>query len=216
MTAMSIEVNDESGEGIDAERVAALARFVLDRLRVHPQAELSVLAVDVATMSSLHQQWMDEEGPTDVLSFPMDELRPGTDDEDPEPGLLGDVVLCPAVAAQQAAAAGHPTAQELDLLTTHGILHLLGYDHAEPDEEREMFGLQTELLGGWAEASAKCPPTCCSSPSCWWRSRGSSPEPRPHSRGSPAPPPRSSSRRDVGGRTVCSKCSRTRPATSTS
>jgi probable rRNA maturation factor len=82
----------------------------------------------------------------------MDELRPGTDDEDPEPGLLGDVVLCPAVAAQQAAAAGHPTAQELDLLTTHGILHLLGYDHAEPDEEREMFGLQTELLRGWVEA----------------------------------------------------------------
>ena len=78
MTAVSIEVNDESGESIDAERVAALARFVLDRLRVHPQAELSVLAVDVATMSSLHQQWMDEEGPTDVLSFPMDELRPGT------------------------------------------------------------------------------------------------------------------------------------------
>jgi probable rRNA maturation factor len=152
VTAMSIEVNDESGEGIDAERVAALARFVLDRLRVHPQAELSVLAVDVATMSSLHQQWMDEDGPTDVLSFPMDELRPGTDDEDPEPGLLGDVVLCPAVAAQQAAAAGHPAAQELDLLTAHGILHLLGYDHAEPDEEREMFGLQTELLRGWAEA----------------------------------------------------------------
>jgi probable rRNA maturation factor len=152
---MSIEVNDESGEGIDAERVATLARFVLDRLRVHPQAELSVLAVDVATMSALHQQWMDEDGPTDVLSFPMDELRPGTDDEDPEPGLLGDVVLCPAVAAQQAAAAGHPTAQELDLLTTHGILHLLGYDHAEPDEEREKFGLQTELLRGWAEASAR-------------------------------------------------------------
>ena len=152
MTAVSIEVNDESGEGIDAERVAALARFVLDRLRVHPQAELSVLAVDVATMSSLHQQWMDEEGPTDVLSFPMDELRPGTDDEDPEPGLLGDVVLCPAVAAKQAAAAGHPPAQELDLLTTHGILHLLGYDHAEPDEEREMFGLQTQLLRGWADA----------------------------------------------------------------
>ena len=147
---MSIEVNDESGEGIDAERVAALARFVLDRLRVHPQAELSVLAVDVATMSSLHQQWMDEEGPTDVLSFPMDELRPGTDDEDPEPGLLGDVVLCPAVAAKQAAAAGHPAAEELDLLTTHGILHLLGYDHAEPDEEREMFGLQTRLLQDWA------------------------------------------------------------------
>jgi probable rRNA maturation factor len=151
VTAVSIEVNDESGEGVDGERIAALARFVLDRLKVHPQAELSVLAVDVATMSSLHQQWMDEDGPTDVLSFPMDELRPGTDDEEPEPGLLGDVVLCPFVAAEQAVAAGHPTAQELDLLTTHGILHLLGYDHAEPDEEREMFELQTRLLQGWAQ-----------------------------------------------------------------
>ena len=146
---MSIEVNDESGEGVDGERVSALARFVLDALKVHPQAELSVLAVDVATMSSLHEQWMDEEGPTDVLSFPMDELRPGNDDEEPEPGLLGDVVLCPAVAAKQAAAAGHSTEEELDLLTTHGILHLLGYDHAEPDEEREMFGLQARLLAEW-------------------------------------------------------------------
>jgi len=148
--AVSIEVNDESGEDVDGERVSALARFVLDALKVHPQAELSVLAVDVATMSSLHEQWMDEEGPTDVLSFPMDELRPGNDDEEPEPGLLGDVVLCPAVAAKQAAAAGHSTEQELDLLTTHGILHLLGYDHAEPDEEREMFGLQARLLQDWA------------------------------------------------------------------
>ena len=147
---VSIEVNDESGEGVDGERVSALARFVLDALKVHPQAELSVLAVDVATMSSLHEQWMDEEGPTDVLSFPMDELRPGNDDEEPEPGLLGDVVLCPAVAAKQAAAAGHSTEQELDQLTTHGIQHLLGYDHAEPDEERDMFGLQTRLLQDWA------------------------------------------------------------------
>ena len=112
---MSIEVNDESGEGVDGERVSALARFVLDALKVHPQAELSVLAVDVATMSSLHEQWMDEEGPTDVLSFPMDELRPGNDDEEPELGLLGDVVLCPSVAAKQAAAAGHSIEQELDL-----------------------------------------------------------------------------------------------------
>ena len=154
---MSIEVNDESGEGVDGERITALARFVLDRLRVHPQAELSVLAVDVSAMSSLHVQWMDEEGPTDVLSFPMDELRPGKDDEEPEPGLLGDVVLCPAVAAQQAKAAGHSTEEELDLLTAHGVLHLLGYDHAEPDEEREMFGLQTELLRSWAESRPGTP-----------------------------------------------------------
>src|SRR5262249_19790459 len=151
---------DESGEQVDAARLAALSRFVLDRLKVHPLAELSVLAVDVATMTTLHELWMDEPGPTDVLSFPMDELRPGGDDRDPqpgllgdrgrrEPGLLGDVVLCPVVARRQAETAGHSAEDELDLLCTHGILHLLGYDHAEPDEEREMFGLQRELLSAW-------------------------------------------------------------------
>lgn len=146
---MSVEVNDESGADLDAERLATLSRFVLDRLRVHPLAELSIVAVDAETMAGHHLQWMDEEGPTDVLSFPMDELRPGNDDEEPEPGLLGDVVLCPEVAAAQALAVGHPTGHELDLLCTHGILHLLGYDHAEPEEQREMFGLQTDLLREW-------------------------------------------------------------------
>jgi probable rRNA maturation factor len=154
---VSVDVNDESGESVDAERIATLARFVLDKLKVHPLAELSVVAVDVDAMSALHQQWMDEDGPTDVLSFPMDELRPGKDDEEPEPGLLGDVVLCPAVAATQAAAAGHTAAEEIDLLTTHGILHLLGFDHAEPDDEREMFGLQSRLLGEWAEERSGTP-----------------------------------------------------------
>jgi probable rRNA maturation factor len=149
---VTIDVNDESGEDVDAPRLAALARFVLDRLKVHPLAELSVLAVDTATMATLHEQWMDEPGPTDVLSFPMDELRPGSDDREPEPGLLGDVVLCPAVAATQADAAGHSRDDELDLLCTHGILHLLGYDHGDAGEEREMFGLQTQLLADWQRA----------------------------------------------------------------
>ena len=149
---MTIDVNDESGEDVDAPRLAALGRFVLDRLKVHPLAELSVLAVDTATMANLHEQWMDEPGPTDVLSFPMDELRPGTDDREPEPGLLGDVVLCPAFARTQAATAGHSLDEELDLLCTHGILHLLGYDHAGPDEEREMFGLQGKLLADWQQS----------------------------------------------------------------
>jgi probable rRNA maturation factor len=149
---VTIDVNDESGEDVDAPRLAALSRFVLDRLKVHPLAELSVLAVDTATMTTLHEKWMDESGPTDVMSFPMDELRPGNEDQEPEPGLLGDVVLCPAVARTQAAAAGHSTEEELDLLCTHGILHLLGYDHAEPADEQAMFGLQRELLAGWQQS----------------------------------------------------------------
>ena len=153
---MSVEVLDESGAGVDAERLVALSQFVLDRLRIHPQAELSVTAVDEAAMTALHEQWMDEPGPTDVLSFPMDELRPPRDrDEPPQPGVLGDVVLCPQVAARQAATAGHSAQDELDLLTTHGILHLLGYDHADPDEERAMFALQADLLRAWQASPAR-------------------------------------------------------------
>ncbi len=143
---MSIEVNNESGVPVDELEIVALARHVLSDLQVHPQAELSVVLVDEGAMSALHEQWMDEPGPTDVLSFPMDELRPGRDGEEPVAGLLGDVVLCPQVAARQAEAAGHSTHEELLLLTTHGILHLLGYDHAEPAEEAEMFALQRRLL----------------------------------------------------------------------
>jgi probable rRNA maturation factor len=143
---VSVEVNNESGAEVDEAEIVALARHVLAQMRVHPQAELSVVLVDETAMEQLHVQWMDEPGPTDVLSFPMDELRPGTEGEDSPPGLLGDVVLCPQVAARQARTAGHSTAEELLLLTAHGILHLLGYDHAEPDEEKEMFGLQRKLL----------------------------------------------------------------------
>ncbi|MDT0165319.1 rRNA maturation RNase YbeY [Actinotalea sp. AC32] len=143
---MSVEVNNESGHRVDEAEFAALARHVLDAMHVHPQAELSILLVDTDVMSDLHVQYMDEPGPTDVLSFPMDELRPGAEGEPSPPGLLGDVVLCPEVAAKQARDAGHSTTEELLLLTTHGILHLLGYDHAEPDEEKEMFALQRQLL----------------------------------------------------------------------
>lgn len=143
---MSIEVNNESGVAVDEAEFAALARYVLDEMHVHPQTELAILLVDSDAMSRLNAEWMDETGPTDVLSFPMDELRPGREGELSPAGLLGDIVLCPTVAAEQARAAGHSTSEELLLLTTHGILHLLGYDHAEPDEEKEMFDLQRRLL----------------------------------------------------------------------
>ena len=143
---MTIEVNNESGFEVDEAEFAALARYVLDAMHLHPQTELSILMVGTDVMTELHVQWMDEPGPTDVLSFPMDELRPGREDEVTPAGLLGDVVLCPEVAAQQAKVAGHSTIEEMLLLTTHGILHLLGYDHAEPEEEKEMFALQRKLL----------------------------------------------------------------------
>jgi probable rRNA maturation factor len=146
---VSIEVNNESAVAVDEAALQRLAVYALDTLHVHPDAELAIVLVDEGAMEQLHVQWMDEPGPTDVLSFPMDELRPGTEDQPAPPGLLGDVVLCPQVAETQAKAAGHSLLDELQLLTAHGILHLLGFDHAEPEEEREMFGLQRDLLVGF-------------------------------------------------------------------
>ena len=156
MGAMSIEIANESGIDVDDAALIGLARHVLDAMKIHPQADLSILLVDEAAMEELHVKWMDEPGPTDVLSFPMDELRPprGDDDGEAEPGLLGDVVICPQVAAEQAAKNGHPPEQELHLLCTHGILHLLGYDHADPDEEKQMFDLQRDLLRSWQDRNA--------------------------------------------------------------
>ncbi|WP_054952308.1 rRNA maturation RNase YbeY [Flaviflexus massiliensis] len=143
-----IEYADESGfePALDGEEISALARYVLDEMRVHPGSDLTVMLVDEDTMSDLHVKWMDEEGPTDVLSFPMDEIRPAPAGQEPVEGLLGDVVVCPTVAAEQAKVAGHATIEEVLLLVTHGILHVLGYDHATPEEEKEMFGLQRKLL----------------------------------------------------------------------
>jgi probable rRNA maturation factor len=153
---LSIEIANESGVDVDTDAVLAVARHALDEMGVNPLAELSILLVDVDYMTELNHRWMGGDGPTDVLAFPMDE---GSVDHGPsegnggEPALLGDIVVCPEVAAKQAAGAGHSAANELHLLTVHGLLHLLGYDHAEPDEEREMFALQARLLESWRRES---------------------------------------------------------------
>ncbi len=151
---MNIEISNESGIEIDDQALGSLSSFVLADQHVHPEAELSVLVATEERMSQLHLEWMDLAGPTDVLSFPMDEVRPDSwsgDVADDAP-ILGDLVLCPTVAQAQARVAGHSTEEELQLLTTHGILHLLGFDHAEPDQELEMFGLQSDLLARWRAA----------------------------------------------------------------
>lgn len=141
-----IDVNNETDTQLDEAEFAALATYVLSEMYVASDADLAILFVDEAAMEELHIKWMDEDGPTDVLSFPMDELRPGTSEHPTPAGLLGDIVVCPTVAARQARTAGHSAEEEMLLLTTHGILHLLGYDHADPEEEKEMFELQRRLL----------------------------------------------------------------------
>ena len=179
---MSVEINNESGMAADEDALRELAQYVIGQMETHPLADLSMLLVDEAHMTNLHEKWMDEPGPTDVLSFPMDELRPhsmagpnrsrGRDGDEPEPVLLGDVVLCPQVAAVQARQHGQSTQAELELLTVHGVLHLLGYDHADPEEEAEMFGLQNELLRDWRRESAGRAPSAATEPAAAAPSRG--------------------------------------------
>jgi probable rRNA maturation factor len=152
---VTIEIDNESGVDVDVFALERLARHVLSEMGVHPLVELSIRLVDVAAMTAYHERYMNEPGPTDVLAFPMDELHDQRDDvadEDAPPTLLGDVVLCPAVAEAQAQQAGHSVEDELHLLCTHGVLHLLGYDHAEPGEEQEMFATQSRMLSSWATA----------------------------------------------------------------
>ena len=143
---MSVDLLNETDFEVDLPELHECAVYVLRELNVHPEVELYIGIIDESAMEVLHKQWMDLPGPTDVMSFPMDELRPGKAGDEPVEGVLGDIVLCPTVAAKQAADAGHTTAEELLLLTVHGLLHLLGFDHAEPDERREMFSLQRTLL----------------------------------------------------------------------
>ena len=148
---MTIEITNESEVSVDLNRVQLLAEHVRESLSMHPLVDVGIIFVDEAPMTDLHVRWMDEPGPTDVLSFPMDELRPGSDEMLSAVGVLGDVVICPQVAKRQAEVAGHPEINEILMLLTHGMLHLVGFDHAEPDEEKEMFALQKELLDSFYE-----------------------------------------------------------------
>ena len=150
---MTVAVSNDSGTEVDEVLLAQLAQFVLGEMGVDPAVELSLKLVDETAMAQLHEQFMGEPGPTDVLAFPMDDVGEAPAPEMVEAELVGDVVLCPSIAAAQAREAGHDTDAELRLLCTHGILHLLGYDHHSPDEEREMFGLQARLLGAWESVS---------------------------------------------------------------
>ncbi len=134
---------DEQERPIEVERLRDLAVHVLEDQRVPEGMELNVLCVERPAMAELNARHMGSDGPTDVLAFPMD--APGESVKG-QPAILGDVVLCPEVAAAQAAERGLTETSELELLLVHGILHLLGHDHAEEEERRRMFTLTDRLL----------------------------------------------------------------------
>lgn len=143
---MAVEVVNETEYDIDLSEFADLADYVLSQMHVSTNSELTILFIEEEPMADLHVRWLGLEGPTDVMSFPMDELKPGRPDSVTPEGTLGDICICPMIAEVQAYAAGHSPVEEMLLLATHGILHLLGFDHAEPEEEEVMFALQRKLL----------------------------------------------------------------------
>lgn len=140
------EVINETDFVIDGSEFAALADHVLTQMHVATDVELNILFINPEPMEDLHLRWLDLPGPTDVMSFPMDELRPGSADNPTLSGTLGDICICPQVAQKQALEAGHAMVEEMLMLAAHGMLHLLGYDHAEEDEKKVMFDLQRKLL----------------------------------------------------------------------
>jgi probable rRNA maturation factor len=171
--------NEQADYRVDEPALARLARLVMDAEGVE-ESEVSMLLVDRSVMTDLNERYMGEDRPTDVLAFPIDGPSPasgppdgpvgprgfasdrlaGADDDDLDladeedddaPWLLGDVVLCPAYAAEQARQAGQSLEAELELLTVHGILHLCGFDHAEPQEEQVMRTRTDELLDRWRD-----------------------------------------------------------------
>ncbi|CAB4870421.1 unannotated protein [freshwater metagenome] len=146
---MPIELTNESSHTVDEQRLINVAQAAMNAMFIDPASELSISVVNDEVMEKLHVEWMDEPGPTDVLSFPMDELLPGKAGQPLVSGMLGDIVIAPQFTAQQASAAGRAFEDELDLLMVHGVLHLLGFDHQEPDEHAVMFALQDEILANF-------------------------------------------------------------------
>jgi probable rRNA maturation factor len=144
---MAIEITNRSGIAYNEEDLESLFRFGMTELDLNQECDLDVLLVDEEEMTQLHIKWMDEPGPTDVLTFPMDEIRPHSS----EPGILGDIVICPQVAMRQAESAGHPFTHEMSILGAHGLLHIVGYDHADKEDEKEMFDLQESIVARWGK-----------------------------------------------------------------
>ena len=161
-TDLEVFVADEqSAHPVDAVHLVELARNVLDAQGVRGDAEVSLLFVDEPAMAELNRRFLGKDGPTDVLSFPIDDdvgelgaravdsLGPGpVNDVEPSdaPALLGDVVVCPAVARRNAPGHAGTYDDEMALLVVHGILHLLGMDHEDDQEAEAMERRERELL----------------------------------------------------------------------
>jgi probable rRNA maturation factor len=153
--------DEQSAVAVELEAFTALAEGVLRAEGVRGQSELALYFVDEDTIADLNQRFLDGSGPTDVLAFPIDDdladvgRSPDAGSSGPDrppvelseiPLLLGDVLICPTVAERNAKEHGKTLRDELALLVVHGTLHVLGMDHADPDETAVMQARERELL----------------------------------------------------------------------
>ena len=143
---MTIEITNRSGQLVPSEKCLSLLTYAYGKLELHPDCDLNLTFIDDKEMEELHIKWMDLPGSTDVLSFPMDMPESGDD-----PVTLGDIVISPRFAEDQAAKAGHSINHEIFILATHGLLHILGYDHEDIEDESVMFALQETIVSEWEE-----------------------------------------------------------------
>ena len=145
---MTIEVTNTSGQLVPTAEMTSLMTHAMKALDLNPDCDLNIAFVEDDYMTELHIKWMDEPGTTDVLSFPMD-----MPEEPGEAVTLGDIVISPVVAAAQALTQGHSTEHEIYILATHGLLHIIGYDHADKADEKVMFDLQEKIVTDWEKRS---------------------------------------------------------------
>jgi probable rRNA maturation factor len=145
---MTIEVTNTSGQLVPTTEITSLMTHAMNALELNPECDLNIAFVEDDYMTELHIKWMDEPGTTDVLSFPMD-----MPEEPGEAVTLGDIVISPVVAAAQAISQGHSTEHEIFILATHGLLHIIGYDHADKADEKIMFELQEKIVTDWEKRS---------------------------------------------------------------
>lgn len=144
---MAIEVTNSSGQLVPNSEVISLLTSAMRELKLNSACDLNVGFINDDFMTELHVKWMDEPGTTDVLAFPMD-----MPENESDIVVLGDIMISPLIAAAQAKVAGHSVEHEIYILATHGLLHIIGYDHAEVEEERIMFTLQEKLVENWERA----------------------------------------------------------------
>ncbi len=145
---MTIEVTNTSGQLVPTTEMVSLMTHAMNALDLNPECDLNISFVEDDYMTELHIKWMDEPGTTDVLSFPMD-----MPEEPGEVVTLGDIVISPVVAAAQALTQGHSTEHEIFILAIHGLLHIIGYDHADKADEKIMFELQEKIVTDWEKRS---------------------------------------------------------------